>query len=108
MMVKRAPVLTLWEAVVAEVLGFEHDEALTLGRAVAGLNAYSKGVSLRLFQPTPKEVQEQRRKMRKEETVTVALLHRAVPARHTNEGLRTFSGESPIGDDHLYPDPDYP
>jgi len=50
-MVKRAPVLTLWAAVVAKVLGFEHDEVLTLGRAVAGLNAYSKGVSLRLFQP---------------------------------------------------------
>jgi len=26
-------------------LGFEHDEALTLGRAVAGLNAHSKGIS---------------------------------------------------------------
>ena len=52
-MVNRAPVLTLW-AVVAEVLGFEHDEALTLGRAVAGLNAYSKGVSLGIFQPTPR------------------------------------------------------
>jgi hypothetical protein len=47
-----APVLTLWPAVVAEVLGFEHDEALTLGGAVAGLNAYSKGVSVGLFQPT--------------------------------------------------------
>ncbi len=34
-MINRAPVLTLWAAVVAEVLGFEHDEALTLGRAVA-------------------------------------------------------------------------
>ncbi len=43
-MVNRAPVLTLWAAMVAEVLGFEHDEALTFGRAVAGLNAYSKGV----------------------------------------------------------------
>ena len=95
-MVNRAPVLTLWAAVVAEVLGFEHDEALTLGRAVAGLNAYSKGVSLGLFQPTPKEVKEQRRKMRKEETVTVDLLHRAVPAKHTDEGLRALSGESPI------------
>ena len=51
--VNRAPVLTLWAAVVAEVLGFEHDEALTLGRAVSGLIAYSKGVSLGLFQPTP-------------------------------------------------------
>ena len=63
----RARVLTLWAAVVAEVLGFDHDEALTLGRAVAGLNAYSKGVSLGFFQPTPKEVQEHRRKMRKGE-----------------------------------------
>jgi len=30
--VNRAPVVTLWAAVVAEVLGFEHDEALTPGR----------------------------------------------------------------------------
>jgi len=42
-MVNRAPVLTLWAAVVAEVLGFEHDEARIRGRAVAGMNAYSKG-----------------------------------------------------------------
>jgi hypothetical protein len=95
-MVNRAPVLTLWAAVVAEVLGFEHDEALTLGRAVAGLNPYSKGVSPGLFQPTPREVKEQRRKMRKEETVTVDLLHRALPAKHTDEGLRALSGENPI------------
>ena len=95
-MVNRAPVLTLWAAVVAEVLGFEHDEALTLGGAVAGLNAYSKGVSLGLFQPTPGEVKEQRRKMRTEETVTVDLSNRAVPAKHTDEGLRALSGESLI------------
>ena len=93
----RAPVLTLWASVVAEVLGFDHGEALTLGRAVAGLNTYSKEGSLELFQPTPKEVQEQRRKMRKEESVTVALLHRAVPAKHTDEELRALSGESSIG-----------
>jgi hypothetical protein len=80
-MVNWAPVLTRWEAVVGEVLGGEHDEALTLGRAVAGLNAYLKGVSLRLFQPTPTEVKEQRCRMRKEETVTIDLLHRAVPAK---------------------------
>jgi hypothetical protein len=95
-MVNRAPVLALWAAVVAEVLRFEHHEALTLGRAVAGLNAYCKGVSLGLFQPTPREVKEQRQKMRKEETVTVDLLHRAGPAKQTDEGLRALSGESPI------------
>jgi len=52
-MVNRAAVLTLWAGVVAEVLGFEHDETLTLGRAVAGLNAYSKGVSLGLWRKMP-------------------------------------------------------
>jgi hypothetical protein len=57
-MVNWAPVLTLWAAVVAEALGFEHDEAVTLGRAVAGLSAYSKGVALGLLQPTPREVKE--------------------------------------------------
>ena len=62
----RAPVLTLGAAVAAEVLGFEQDEALTLGRAVAGLNAYSKGVSLGVFQPSPKEIEEQRRRVCRE------------------------------------------
>jgi hypothetical protein len=89
-------VLRLWTAVVGEVLGFEHDEALTLGRAVAGLNAYSKGVSLGFFQPTPMEVKELRRKMRKEETVTNDLLRRAVPAKYTDEGLRALSGVAPF------------
>jgi hypothetical protein len=32
----RAPVLTLWAAVLAEVLGFEHDEALPRERTVEG------------------------------------------------------------------------
>jgi hypothetical protein len=92
--INRAPVLTLWAAIVAERLGFTHDEALTLGRAVAGLNAYSKGVSLGLFTPAPDEVREQRRKMRPKETITVALLHRAVPAVHTEDGLRALTPDS--------------
>jgi len=35
--INRAPVLTLWAAVVAQRLGFNEDEALTLGRAMTGL-----------------------------------------------------------------------
>ena len=42
-LINRAPVLTLWASVVAERLGFKHDEALSLGKAVAGLTAQSKG-----------------------------------------------------------------
>jgi type II secretory pathway component PulK len=49
--VNRAPVLTLWAAVVAERLGFDRDEALTLGRAVAGLSAAMKGRALGLVEP---------------------------------------------------------
>jgi hypothetical protein len=47
-MINRAPVLTLWATVVAERLGFDRNEALTLGRAVPavqtpeGLRALSK------------------------------------------------------------------
>jgi hypothetical protein len=40
--VNRAPVLTLWAAVVAMRLGHPHDTALTLGRAVAGSAARVK------------------------------------------------------------------
>ena len=40
--VNRAPVLTLWAAVVAERLGHPPDAALTLGRAVAGASAQAK------------------------------------------------------------------
>ena len=94
--INRAPVLTLWAAVVAEILGFYHDEALTLGRALAGLNAWSKGVVLGFFLPTPKAIKAQRQKLRKEETVTINLLHRAVPARYSEEGLRAVSGDKPI------------
>ena len=43
--INRAPVLTLWAAVVAERLGFDRPTALTLGQAVAGSSAYAKGVS---------------------------------------------------------------
>jgi hypothetical protein len=94
--INRAPVLTLWAAVVAEMLGFDYDEALTLGRGVAGLNAYSKGLALGLFQPTPKAVREQRQKLRKDEVVTIDLLNHAVPAKYTDEGLRALSNDRPI------------
>jgi hypothetical protein len=89
--VNRAPVLTLWAAVVAERLGFDRDEALTLGRAVAGFNAYSKGKSLGLFHPRPAETKRARRRLAKGRAIEVALLHRAVPARRTPDGVRALA-----------------
>jgi hypothetical protein len=52
--------------------------------------------TLRLFQTTPQEAKEQRRKMSKDETVIIDLLHRAVPVRYADEGLRALSRDSPI------------
>jgi hypothetical protein len=48
--INRAPVLTLWATVVAERLGYDHDAALPLGKAVAGLNAQSRGRPLGIFE----------------------------------------------------------
>ena len=41
--VNRAPVLTLWAAVVAERLGEPADTALTPGKAVAGSQSAARG-----------------------------------------------------------------
>lgn len=49
--INRTPLLTLWAGVVAERFGFDRDTALMFGRAVAGLNAYAKGVSHGLLEP---------------------------------------------------------
>jgi hypothetical protein len=94
--VNRAPVLTLWAAVVAERLGFDHDEALTLGRAVAGLNAYSKGVALGIIQPSTAEVTARQERAREGETRHIDLLRRAVPVVRTPEGVRALAKDRPI------------
>jgi hypothetical protein len=87
--INRAPVLTLWAAVVAERLGFDREEALTLGKSVAGLTAQSKGQRLGIFTPSPEAVRRQRAEKAKAAGVFhVALLGRAVPVLHTDEGLR--------------------
>ena len=97
-LINRAPVLTLWAAVVAERLGFNHDEALSLGRALAGLNAQSKGRRLGIFKPTPKEIKKVRDGERGEE-FWVDLLGRALPAVNTGQGVRAVVKSKPIEPD---------
>jgi hypothetical protein len=87
--INRAPVLTLWAAVVAERLGFERDEALTLGRALAGLTAHTKGIRLGIFEPaSADEVRERRNQLEEGEQLEVRLLGRMIPVVRTPEGLR--------------------
>ncbi len=93
--INRAPVLTLWAAVVAERLGFDADEALTLGKAVAGLNAQSKGRRLGIFKPHEERPTQARKKERGEKFL-VEMLGRGVPAVNTDDGIRAVHGGKPI------------
>jgi len=95
--VNRAPVLTLWGAVVAERLGYDRAAALTLGRAVAGLNAQTKGRRLGVFDEAPRGATERRagRGPRRRERL-VPLLGRSVPAVDTERGLRAAEEGRPV------------
>ena len=86
MKINRAPVLTLWAAVVAERLGYNKKEALTLGKAVAGLNAQSKGRRLGIYEEKKDEDKEKEAKPGKLEFIEI--LGRGVPAVKTPQGLR--------------------
>jgi|SRR5579859_183820 len=91
--INRAPVLTLWATIVAERQGHPPETALTLGRAVAGLNAQSKARRLGLVEEKKPEAKE-KPPARKARTVTV--LGRAVPVVETKEGLRAISKDEAI------------
>src|SRR5205823_7818720 len=91
--INRAPVLTLWAAVVAERLGYSREEALTLGRAVAGMNAQAKAVHLGLREAGP--AGEKGRKRAAPDRQAVELLGRAVPVVRTPRGLRAAKDGKP-------------
>src|SRR5512144_33522 len=94
-LINRAPVLTLWAAVVAERLGFNKDEALSLGKALAGLNAQSKGRRLGIFKPAPKEIRKVRERERGE-AFWIGLLGRQLPAVNTGQGVRAVIKSRPL------------
>jgi hypothetical protein len=93
--INRAPVLTLWATTVAERLGFDRDEALSLGKAIAGLNAQSKGRRLGIYKPVPQDVKKARARKRGEEFF-VEIRGRQVPAVHTPDGVRAVMKDEPI------------
>jgi hypothetical protein len=93
--INRAPVLTLWAAVVAERLGYDGDESLTLGKAVAGLNAQAKGRRLGIYKPGQVQGKKRARSGLGEE-LWLDLCGRAVPAVSTDEGIRAVVRDRPI------------
>ena len=87
--INRAPVITLWATIVAERLGYNKKEALTLGKAVAGLNAQSKGRRLGIYEEKTEEEKEKEAKKQKPARVEfIEILGRGVPAVKTPQGLR--------------------
>lgn len=98
--VNRAAVMTLWASVVAERLGFDRPEALSLGRAVAGLNAQSKGRRLGVFKPHEKGPQEARDREDGDEFL-VEVCGRAVPVVIAGGGVRAVSRGKPVEPDRV-------
>jgi hypothetical protein len=94
-LINRAPVLTLWATTVAERIGFDRDEALSLGKAVAGLTAQSKGRRLGIYKPVPQEVKKARARKRGEEFL-IEICGRPVPAVNTADGVRAVIKNKPI------------
>jgi len=96
--INRAPVLTLWAAVVAERLGYDKETALTLGKAVAGLNAQSKGRKLGIYEEKSEEDRKEEKTLAphasagEKEKISrpefIELLGRGVPAIKTAKGMR--------------------
>lgn len=99
-LVNRAPVLTLWATVVAERLGHTRATALTLGKAVAGLNAQSKGRRLGIYEETaPEPPPRKGGKPSAPPRPSVPLLGRAVPIVTTPEGVRAVVKDRPESPD---------
>lgn len=95
--INRAPVMTLWATVVAERMGYQPEEALTLGQAVASMNAYSKGRNLGIYEEkSEEEEKEEKQREEKENGTFVKVLSRNVPAVKTPEGLRATDEGRPI------------
>lgn len=94
--INRAPVLTLWAAVVAQRLGYEAETALTLGRGLAGLNAQSKGRRLGIFEEKKDEEAEPKSAGRKTAPVMITILGRPIPTVSTPQGVRATVKGAPI------------
>lgn len=80
---------------VAERLGYSPAEARSLGKALAGRNAYRKGVAIGLSE-LKKGAERRPRAKPPGKVVKVKLLDSEIPAVRTKEGLRALAGGRPI------------
>jgi hypothetical protein len=99
--INRAPVLTLWAAIVAERLGFDPEAALTLGRAVAGYTAQAKGQGLGIYHPKETEERDKEQSPPSGEKVFVGLMGRVLPAVRAASGVRALAKDKPADPDSV-------
>jgi len=101
--INRAPVLTLYSAVVAEQLGYDRDAALTLGKAVAGLNAQTKGRMIGISgEPKAPERGGPPKKVGLAEDFWVEICNRPVPTKSTDDGVRAVIKDKPIDPEKVH------
>ena len=98
--VNRAPVLTLWAAVVAMRLGYDWDAAITLGRAVAGSSARVKARAIGMAEDQPqsgnlRDAAERLRRDRASAGNTVHLLGRDLPVVEEQGHIRALDHDRP-------------
>jgi len=94
--INRAPVLTLWAAVVAERMGYDSEAALSLGKCLAGLNAQSKGRRLGIYGPPKAGEGGPPMKVGLGEEFCIEICGRALPAKNTRGGVRAVVKDKPI------------
>jgi hypothetical protein len=100
MLINRAPVLTLWATIVAQQMGYSEDEALTLGKAVAGYTAQFKGRNLGIY--TAKEKGEKDEKdVETREVVIVELMGRQIPTLEKGGQVLAVSKDKTIDPDSV-------
>ncbi|MCX6093903.1 MAG: hypothetical protein NTY63_03665 [Candidatus Bipolaricaulota bacterium] len=92
----RVPVLTLWATIVARRLGYDEDEALTLGKAIAGQTAAAKGKRLGLYAgKTASEAEALREERQARGAESIEFMGRVIPCLRTDKGLRTLDDVRP-------------
>jgi hypothetical protein len=76
-------------------MGFEREEALSLGKCLAGLNAQAKGRALGIYKPHEEGATKARQRPRGEQ-FWVELCGRPIPAASTDQGVRAVTGDKPV------------
>jgi hypothetical protein len=85
----RCPILTLWATVVAERMGFDHYEALTLGWAIAGVKNPNRDTWLATFRPIAKKLQGLSHNSSNENRDIIDV-HSSIPIVKTPDGVRAL------------------